>query len=241
MNRVILLNLLVSDFDDTLFFQNDMEQTKKNFLACREFMKHNTFVIATGRSFLDLKKDINFMPNYLVINHGATIIKDGIVLYNKTINTSILREIKDKLYLNKANSYFGCYGIENCSYDDIAELTKLHINYDRLSDSHQIYEYLNNNYSDSLNVFYSNKGFSIEIVDKEVSKSHAIKLIASSMGLDKSSIYVIGDSYTDTTMIADFNGYAVPNAKAKVKEVASKIYPSVEILIEDILRGANHE
>ena len=42
-------------------------------------------------------------------------------------------------------------------------------------------------------------------------------------------------------MIADFNGYAVPNAKAKVKEVASKIYPSVEILIEDILRGDTHE
>ena len=86
--------MLVSDYDQT-FYLNDKDIIE-NINAVREFReKGNIFVIATGRSYLDLQKKVNMYNleyDYALINHGATIIDNkGNVLNNFSIKNEIFR------------------------------------------------------------------------------------------------------------------------------------------------------
>ena len=97
--------MLVSDYDQT-FYLND-EDIEKNKQAVAKFRKAgNIFVIATGRSYLDFfnKLEIyNFEYDYLIINHGATILDaDNNILANFPMNNEIISKLKKDLQLNKA-------------------------------------------------------------------------------------------------------------------------------------------
>ena len=88
--------MLVTDYDQTFYINdNDIELNKK---SVNKFMNlGNTFVIATGRSYLDLKskqKIYNFKYYYLILNHGATIMdKTNNILLNIPIQNSITSAI----------------------------------------------------------------------------------------------------------------------------------------------------
>ena len=80
-----LTKIVVSDYDKT-FYLND-EDIENNKIAVDEFRKKgNIFVIATGRSYFDLQNKVKlyqFEYDYLLINHGATMIdKNNHVIYN---------------------------------------------------------------------------------------------------------------------------------------------------------------
>ena len=84
--------MIVSDYDQT-FYIND-EDIEKNKIAVNEFRnKGNIFVIATGRSYDDFmkkKNEYNIEYDYLIINHGATILdKDDNIIFNKKITNLI--------------------------------------------------------------------------------------------------------------------------------------------------------
>ena len=77
------MKILVSDYDRT-FYRNE-EEIHLNVDSINNFMKNNIFIIATGRSEFDIKRAItkyNINYNYLILNHGATIIKNDKVIYN---------------------------------------------------------------------------------------------------------------------------------------------------------------
>ena len=53
------MKILGSDFDNTIFFLEDQEQTKKNIEAIRKFIEQgNIFCLITGRSFMDIENVI---------------------------------------------------------------------------------------------------------------------------------------------------------------------------------------
>ena len=68
--------IIFSDYDQT-FYVSD-EDIEKNKIAVKEFKSRgNIFVIATGRSYLDFYKKLNqynFDYDYVILNHGATIL-----------------------------------------------------------------------------------------------------------------------------------------------------------------------
>lgn len=68
--------ILVSDYDQT-FYLND-EDIEINKKAVAKFRKEgNIFIIATGRSYFDFHNKVdmyNFEYDYVIINHGATIL-----------------------------------------------------------------------------------------------------------------------------------------------------------------------
>src|SRR5699024_6898042 len=71
-----LKKLLVSDYDGT-FYINDLD-IKKTIGNINNFRKlNNLFVIATGRSYIDLKEKIDRYKipyDYLILNHGALLL-----------------------------------------------------------------------------------------------------------------------------------------------------------------------
>lgn len=96
--------ILISDYDQT-FYLND-EDIEINKKAVAKFRKEgNIFVIATGRSYIDFYDKLNkydFEYDYVIINHGATILdKDDNIIVNFTINNNVIKKIKEDLQLEK--------------------------------------------------------------------------------------------------------------------------------------------
>lgn len=245
-----MVKVLVSDYDKTLYLNDsDIEKNKESIKRFRK--DGNIFVIATGRSYLDLKVMIDRYDleyDFIIINHGATIIgKNGEILYNFTIDNKIIPEIKKDLkieeynitYLDcrllkpKDNVYFCCSDLESRLDFNAFNLTKIAVVYKDDVDINQINENINRKYKD-INCYHISKK-SLELISKEIDKSKAIKLLADYYRLDETAIYTVGDGYSDISMIRDYNGYAMTNCVPELSEFAIKKIDSVSELIDEIL------
>lgn len=212
--------ILVSDYDQT-FYLND-EDIEKNKIAVNEFRKNgNIFVIATGRSFADFKKkanEYNIVYDYLIINHGATILdKDDNIIANYSMNNEIVNEIIDDLDVSNSINHF-CCDIENSRLNfNSKNLTKIHIKYDCKNKAIQINEIINKKYFKYVNCYYVTCD-AVEIISNKTNKSKAIEEIMKLEKIKRQNIYTIGDGYSDIEMIKDFNGYCMKDSVEELLE-----------------------
>ena len=217
--------MLVSDYDQT-FYLNDKDIIE-NINAVREFReKGNIFVIATGRSYLDLQKKVNMYNieyDYALINHGATIIDNkGNVLNNFSIKKEIKEKIKDDLELERAENYFCCSELQSRVDFDYPNLNKIAITYQNGVNVKNISDKLNFKYKD-INVYLISK-YMLEIISRDTDKANSIKLLSNYLKFDLENIYTIGDGYSDIYMVRDYKGYAIKDAKKELKKVAIEVY-----------------
>ena len=233
--------IIVSDYDQT-FYIND-EDIEKNKVAVSKFEeKGNIFIIATGRSFLDFKKKVdtyNINYNYTILNHGATIIdnKDNII-YNCSIDNSVISKIKNEIHLDKAIRYFCCSALESRVDFEHTDLTKIHIKYNTKEKAMKMNEILNEKYSQYINSYYVT-GDSLEIISNKTNKSNAISLLIQRLNVDNKNVYTVGDGFSDIAMIKDFNGYCMVESVEELKKVAIKQFESVSELINEVMREEN--
>ena len=226
--------LLVSDYDQT-FYIND-EDIEKNKIAVNEFRsKGNIFVIATGRSYDDFmkkKNEYNIQYDYLIINHGATILnKDDNIIFNEEITNEILDNLKSDLRIEDSERNFCRSMLESRVDLEHRDLTKIHVKYSDLEYSNEIQKKLKEKYNSFLNVYWVS-GNSLEIISKKINKSKAIKLLSEKIKIRQEEIYTIGDGYSDIEMVKDYNGYAIKEAVKELKEVAIDEIESVSDLIK---------
>ena len=235
------IKMLVSDYDQT-FYLND-QNIKINIDMVEQFRKAgNKFVIATGRSYMDFKEKVNLYNinyDYAILNHGAIILdnKDKIIA-EYFINEKIVSNVKKDLNSEKSIKNFCCSTFEsrinfNSNYNP---LTKIYSKYESKEYAMYINNKINKNYSEYVNSYYVSTN-AVEVISKEINKSKAIKLLANSLKLNQSSIYTIGDGYSDIQMVKDYNGYAMFNSIDELKKEANGVYESVSLLIEDILNN----
>lgn len=232
------MNLVVSDYDQTFF--KDEESLEQNKIYVEKFMKNNLFVIATGRSYLDFEKEeqkYNIKYNYLILNHGATIVKDNVVIYSKYIDSSIKQEIIPQLQLQNSLNYFACSNIDSRADINLEKISKINISYKNKLIAKKIYNLLQKKYSKYLNLYLVTGGKSLEIVPSKVDKAEAIKYISNIENIPKNKIYTIGDSYSDLEMIKRYNGYYITGSIKEIKKYSQGKYTSVYQLIKDILNG----
>lgn len=228
--------LLVSDYDQT-FYIND-EDIEKNKMAVNEFRKKgNIFVIATGRSYYDFmkkKNKYNIEYDYLIINHGATILdqKDNII-FNEKIPNEILESLKLDLHIENSERNFCCSILESRVDFEYKNLTKIHVKYNDSEYSNKILKKLEEKYNGCINA-YLVSGNSIEIISKNANKSKAIKLLSKEIEIGQEKIYTIGDGYSDIEMVKDYNGYAMKESVDELKNVALEEIDGVSDLIRKI-------
>lgn len=229
--------MLVSDYDQT-FYLND-EDIEKNKKAVEKFRREgNIFVIATGRSYFDFhnKVDIyNFEYDYVIINHGATILdKNDNVFANFSINDEIINNIREDLQLEKLVKGFCCSRLESRVDFNHKDLTKINVKYNSKEEAMTINEIINSKYSNYINSYYVSEN-SLEVISNETNKSNAINLLLNRLNILPENVYTIGDGYSDIGMINDFNGYAMSNSVEELKQLATKEYESVSDLINEII------
>ena len=198
--------MLVSDYDQTFYINdNDIEKNKK---AVEQFQnKGNIFVIATGRSYLDFKNKLdlyNFNYDYVILNHGATILdKDNNIFANYSIDSNIIKDIYEDLNIKESINSFNCSELESRVDFNHQNLTKINVKYNSREEAMRINKIINDKYSNYVVSYFVNTN-SIEIISNQTNKSNAINILIERLGLSKDDIYTIGDGYSDIDMIKDF-------------------------------------
>lgn len=235
--------LLASDFDRTFYINNN--DFKKNIESTNKFMEKNIFAIVTGRSYDDFN---NIAPNvnyhYLVVNHGATILKDGCVIRNYPIEDNLVKELKKVIDFDNLE-YFACQEINSRVGIDTKNITKINISFPDNLIAKRAVSYINEKFKDKLKAYVLFHKNQIEVISSKVNKKNAIKLICELENVDYSSVYTVGDGYTDLEMVEYFNGYAMEVSVDELKEVAIKTVKSVSEIVEfldvDIVKLENKE
>lgn len=230
--------MIVSDYDGTFFINNN--DIKYNIEMAHRFMKNNVFIIATGRSYSDLmaeqdKHKMNY--NYLIINHGATILYDNKILANKMIDNNIKDQIVQNLDLNNLVNHFTCSALKSRLSLKDNDLTKIHLEYPNEKIAAKVYNDLIHKYSNDINVFLVTENRAVEIVSSKVNKAISIDEISTLEGIEEKNIYVIGDHYNDIEMIKKYKGSSMVNSVSEVQQISLKKYSSVSHFINEVLNN----
>ena len=98
---------------------------------------------------MDLYK---FDYDYVIINHGATILdKENNVISNFSIKNEIIKNIKNDLQLEKSIKGFCCSKLESRVDFQYKDLTKINVKYNSKEDAMEISTIINNKYSNFIN------------------------------------------------------------------------------------------
>lgn len=233
--------VLVVDYDRTLFINND--DMLNNINSINKFRKNgNIFIIATGRTYNSLKKEIdkyNIEYDYLILNHGSLVIKkDKSTLFHYKIDKNILFDITNYLSKYKPKSVMYSYYTEDTNDINNPDISKITIGFQKdIETFKKVMMDVVKKYNNKLNIYFT-QNYEIEIISKETNKSRAIDLLMKKANFKKENIYTIGDSYTDIDMINDYNGSCMEKSIDILKNNKNiKKYSSVSVLIKDILNS----
>lgn len=241
------IKLIATDLDGTLLNdKKEISEYNKKILLELTNNYNVELILSSGRPIEGIKKykEVLQNNNYSIIFNGASIVdNDGNVIYKKTIEENISKEIielsqkynicmhvynngkyivskKDfpiKSYVQKEQTINVIYGIDNA---DDYKFDKILILGER-----EILNNLKNEIDLKFNVHscFSGEKF-LEIVSKEANKGNALKWICSNKGIDIKNAAAFGDNFNDVEMIEYAGiGVAMGNAEKDVKQKANYI------------------
>lgn len=226
--------VLVSDFDNTLYVSdNGIIQNNKRI---KEFINNgNLFIIATGRSYIDISKMIlkyDIPYNYLICNDGGTIFDNsGKLLYKKDIPINIAYNIIDYIKINNLEEL--TYIDSGFDYTRVidADVNAIIIRDTHNIDSERILNEIQNNFSQVHGYISDNW---INITERTVNKANGIKYLIKYLNLNRDYIYTIGDTINDISMIQEYNGGCMINSTDDLKQYCSNHFNSVSEYIDYI-------
>lgn len=224
--------ILVTDYDNTLYL-ND-EQIEDNIQKIKQFInKGNIFIIATGRSYIDISKMIskyNIPFNYLICNDGGTIFDNNGKLLKKT-DIPHLTAIKIFEELKRLNLLDLTYIDTGFDYSKIIdnEVNAIIIRDTGQYNATKVLKYITEKYKDVHGYISDNW---INITQKTVTKSNGIEYLKNKFNF--TNIYTIGDTINDINMITKFNGACMSNSTSDVLDICNKKFNSVAEYIEYI-------
>ena len=232
-----MIKLLVSDYDNT--FYKNKDDILKNIEKVVEYRNcGNLFVIATGRSyqdFVNITAEYNIPIDYIVLNHGATIIKENKIIKNEIIDNDTKNKILDLLEIKETKSYFVCREKERMLDLNENNLTKINVTYKTKEQAEKVKRKLLELYSNEIKIYEVTGGRALEIVSINAGKCNSIAFISNLENIILEGIYVIGDNYNDIEMIKRYAGYCMTDAIEEVRRISKKEYQSVYNLIEELI------
>lgn len=244
--------LLVSDYDGTYLDKNG----ESGFLLVNKrivtnFINNdNIFAFASGRNFVSLKgqtKKYNLPYNYLICNNGTSIFnsKDE-VLHFKLIPHSLV--IKTIDYLDRKNiilsrKYLDLFGNETTNFNEVAEIVCT-VNIE----TPEILEEVKNEINFLQSIFFTknssqlctvsdgkdSKSTQYLVIKEPSDKKEAISFISSREGIDKKSIYTIGNDFNDYEMLKCYNGFKMIDSRSELELLDVPEISSVYELVKRI-------
>lgn len=230
------MKILASDFDKTLFVE-DQKTLKENIENIKKWRQQgNLFVIATGRNFPFLIKDIETYQipfDYAICNDGGKIFDNKrTCLFTKNIplncNQKILNRIKKSSNIREwwIDSGNGLVKEETKEANAIIarpiEIEKAYPLLEQiLNENKEVHGYISDNW--------------INITEKTVTKKTGLLHFLELVNETENNLYTIGDNYNDFDMVTSFNGAIMINHDPSLDNLNLKSYKSVKEYIDDLL------
>lgn len=229
------MKILASDFDNTIFLQNDKETTQKNIIAIKNFMKEgNIFCLITGRTYMDIKAELinlDLPYTYMICGDGALIFDNmDYCLKRIKIEKHIVERTVEILKENGYTPYLeDGYNITT-NTDDCIKITATYIK-DK-SDGERVAELIN----DELPVYAYASRFHINVNNLLSNKRQAIYHLAELANLNSKDFYVIGDSINDYEMLDEFRGAIIKKHNIILDKLQLPEYNSLSDYIEELCK-----
>lgn len=229
------MKLLVSDYDGTL--KSDLKNLFLNIEAINKFKNSgNKFVIATGRCFKSIKKEIekyNINYDYLICNDGLIVFdKDNNIINSSIINQNDFNFIYSLLKNDSTIKDINLYDFYS-STNDINNIIEFYVRFKNIKDAKFYKEYLNEIKKDIKCKTYFNTAF---IGNKET-KADAIEYIQKLEKINLEDIYTVGNDINDLEMLKKYNGYKLISSYPKMWFKNIKTTKEVHSLVKKINKG----
>ena len=229
------MKILGSDFDNTIFFLDDQEQTKRNIDAIRNFIeKGNIFCLITGRSFMDIKNvliELDLPYNYLVC-------ADGAMIFNKNLECIKLNTLDQEVAIKaikilKDNGYEPYIENGYTISDSVIDCIKISAEYCKdKEDAKRVSKILN----DTLDVYAYASRVHVNVNNSKSNKRQAIIDLSNILNISPKEFNVIGDSVNDYEMIETYDGAVVKKYNKVLEKLSPKVYDSVATYIEELMK-----
>ena len=230
--------ILISDYDGT-FYQNDLD-IKKNIDKVTEFRTlGNLFVLATGRSYVDLKQKIDKYEipyDYLILNHGALLLSKKLEILNVfTLDKELVGSVLEYANNNKDIYDVVLIDVFKKKVIDTSNAVKIMLKLYSYDNALDVKKYIDERYT-NIKCYYEKEDnhYLVEIVSSKASKSLMIEKILVREKIVKDNVFTIGDGVNDIDMIRNFNGYRVINSCKELDSITNRVIDNVSDLIEKI-------
>ena len=231
--------ILISDYDGT-FYQNDID-IMKNIDKVNEFRSlGNLFVLATGRSYVDLNMEIDkygISYDYLILNHGALLLsKELNVISSFNLDKDQVESILS--YVNNNRDIYDIVLIDNFKkrVTDTSSIVKIMLKLYSFDNAKKVKKYIDEKCFDIKSYCEEEDNhYLVEIVSSKASKSLMVEKIVEIEKIKNNNVYTVGDGINDIDMIRKYNGYRVKNACDELNSITNKVVDSVNCLISDII------
>lgn len=230
--------ILISDYDGT-FYQNDLD-IKKNIDKVTEFRTlGNLFVLATGRSYVDLKIMIDKYKipyDYLILNHGALLLSKKLEILNVfTLDKELVGSVLEYANNNKDIYDVVLIDVFKKKVIDTSNAVKIMLKLYSYDNALDVKKYIDERYT-NIKCYYEKEDnhYLVEIVSSKASKSLMIEKILVREKIVKDNVFTIGDGVNDIDMIRNFNGYRVINSCKELDSITNRVIDNVSDLIEKI-------
>lgn len=251
------MKLLASDYDDTLFIEQQVSQQDLKMIKAFQKAGH-LFGINSGRhldSIFEECERFGLHCDFYIGNNGTIVLnKHKEILYINKFEENLVQEIinyfrenlKEEVYFISVNNgyQFGReFFNEGCDFlphhtDSLEKYLQAPIStmFSQIIDKSKTMELVNqlNKVFEGRAYFYGNAPF-IDIVNEPIDKAIGLEKYIQLMNLDENDCYVVGDSYNDISMFKRFNSFVIKAAKDSVKQFADEEVSSVSEVIQKIM------
>lgn len=227
------MQIIASDFDNTIYFLDSMEKNKRNINKIKEFIKlGNLFIIITGRNYSDLKYYLNKYEipyDYLVCDDGAKIFnKDDVCLNTIKLGYNAINEVIPILEQLNVDYYLDDGYSKNNSKK---ECVKIVINCSNKEEKEKLVEIIKHS---DIHIYASRTH--VNIINKKVNKEVALRELFKIEKLDYEKLNVIGDNENDYKMLKSFNGGVIKKHNKILDELHKKEYETLVEFIDEIIK-----
>ncbi|MDC0611228.1 Cof-type HAD-IIB family hydrolase [Vibrio sp.] len=223
-------SIVASDLDGTLLGpDHKLSEYAKNTL--RELHQQGlTFVFATGRHHVDVAgiREMTDIPAYMVTSNGARVhTPDNELLFSKNVPADLVQKMIDILksepdvfihiyrndswllsrvdeelrnYHNDSGFTFEEFDVDNAPTDGVSKVFFTHKfrNHELLANYEQK---LNEQFAGLVTVAFSTP-WCLEVMGPDISKGHALQVVAESLGKSLDDCIAFGDGMNDVEMLS---------------------------------------
>lgn len=227
------MKILASDFDNTIYYEDNSEKNQKNFDAIRKFVSYgNIFCIITGRNFTSLKQILskyNVPYSYLVCEDGAKIFNNMDYCINTTLlSRNEITKIEEILKQEQCDYYLDD-GYNKTEYLD--DCVKVVVKCDDKEEQQRIVNVVKK----QIDVHIYASRHHVNIIHKSVNKKHALKTLMNIEELDYHLLHVIGDNDNDYEMLKEFDGAVIKEHHKVLDELQKEEVESLSDYIEELM------